>query len=374
MTQEDAGPRPAGELSAAGLSGGELPGPAELAAPADSAPPIPETTPIPGVGAVIGGGLDLTLSASRELRRASLYIGAMTLGLIGPFALVLLAFMSAQGGIDWLGPRGFLIPVDESVEAFLTITGLVAVGGMIVIIFESQILAATILGGRALGRPVTLREAVRRSRQVFWRLVGATILVLVALAIPYYLLGRLLESAFRTSAEAQDVIATAVRAVLSAPFAYVVAGIVLGDVGAVEAIRRSTRLARARWRLAIAVSAVGAVATYLLLFALDAGISVLARIGTVFQLGFDSPGATVGLGLLVLVAVLAIGSLTFQLAALRDAPQVVAFLGLTGYGAGLDRARAGDAALPRVRWISVPMAIAIGIGSLASVAGVLALS
>ena len=140
-------------------------------------------------------------------------------------------------------------------------------------------------------------------------------------------------------------------------------GIVLGDVGASEAVRRSTRLARVRWRLAIAVSAVGAVVGFLELFATGAGIDILARLGGALHLGFDTATGTVALGIVVMAGVLAVGSLTFTLAALRDAPQVVAFLGMTGYGAGLDRSREPWVGPRRLeRWISIPMEIAIFIG------------
>ena len=53
---------------------------------------------------------------------------------------------------------------------------------------------------------------------------------------------------------------------------------------------------------------------------------------------------------------------------------MVAFVGMTGYGAGLDRSRQVEGALLPVRWISIPMAIAIVIGALAGLAGVLTLA
>ena len=92
------------------------------------------------------------------------------------------------------------------------------------------------------------------------------------------------------------------------------------------------------------------------------------------HLGFDSTAGTIALSLVVLTGVLAIGSLTFTLTALRDAPQIVAFVGMTGYGAGLDRSRRVEGSRLPVRWISIPMAIAIAIGALAGVAGVLTLT
>jgi hypothetical protein len=368
--------------------------------PAGIGEPAAERAPVPGAWATLGGGLDLSLSANRELRRASLYIGVLTLAMVGPFALIVLAFGAAQGGFDWiqdlaLGYAPNLVPVDPSVGTYLIISGIVAVVGLLVVGIESQIMAAAILGGRAFGRPMTMREALRRSRQVFWRVVRATFLVGLILIVPNLVLTFALATVFDATSEAPTVILTGVGALLSAPFAYIVTGIVLGDVAASEAVRRSTLLARARWRLAIAVTAVSAVASYIELFATGAGVDVLARVGGMLHLGFDSSGGTVALNVVVLAGVVAIGSLTFTLAALRDAPQVVAFIGMTGYGAGLDRGRerpAGEVAAPvhsavnpwdrgrelpvhrQERWISIPMAVAIVIGVLAGIGGLLALS
>lgn len=364
------------------------PAPPEAAPPEPAPPePAPESVPepqippapIPGAWATLGGGLDLSLSANRQLRGASVYIGLLTLALVGPFVIIVLAFAAAQGGFGWLedmmlGIEPDLIPVDDSVGTYLGVSAFVATIGFLVIGIESQIIATAILGGRALGRPMSLHEALNRSRQVFWRVVGASLLVGFLLVLPNIVLNLVLTSAFDATSEAPTVIATGIGALLAAPFAYIVTGIVLGDVGAGEAIRRSTRLARVRWRLAIAVSSVGAVVAYIQLFATGAGVDILARFGTMLHLGFDSSGGTIALSLIVLTGVLAIGSLTFTLTALRDAPQVVAFVGLTGYGAGLDRSRRTAGAPLRVRWISIPMLIAIGIGVYVGVVGVLELS
>jgi hypothetical protein len=67
--------------------------------------------------------------------------------------------------------------------------------------------------------------------------------------------------------------------------------------------------------------------------------------------------------------VAAIGSLVFTVSALAVAPQVVAFVGLTGYGGGLDQARDAPTARP-VRWLSAPMAVGAGIAIVASLIGV----
>jgi hypothetical protein len=353
--------------------------PAASSTPVDAVPPLIPPA-MPRVWATIGRGLDLCLSANRELRRASLYIGLLTLGLVAPFVVIVLAYGALQGGFGWLGDvmlgfRPDLIPVDDAVAGLLGLSGVLAALGYLVISIESQIMAAGILAGRAVFRPLTLREAVRRSRQCFWRVVGASVVVGMLLIGPTLILNVPLEAAFGANSEAASLVATVVGALLSAPFAYLVAGIVLGDVGVGESIRRSVRLARARWRLAVAVASVSAVVAYIQLFAIGAGVDILARVATFLHLGFDSGGGTFALAIVVLLGVLSLGSLTFTLSALIVAPQVVAFLGLTGYSAGIERSRDGSGSQPvRVRWISVPMAIAIVIGVWAGVTGVAAMS
>ena len=132
--------------------------------------------------------------------------------------------------------------------------------------------------------------------------------------------------------------------VILAPFVYVAVGIVLGDVGSIEAIRRSIRLARARFRLALVLSLFSVVANYLLLFAAGAGLDLAARVLEPFTAEFGSldpsslTGFVVAAGL-ILLALFAGWTLVFSVGALTSASQVVAFLGLTGYSGGLDQAR-----------------------------------
>lgn len=336
---------------------------------------------MPRVFATLGRGLDLSLSASRELRRASLYIGLLTLGLLGPFVAILVAYGAAQGGFDWvvdaaLGIQPDLVPVDDSVPVLLVLTGVIGLCGYIAVALESQIMAAAILSGRAIGRPLTLKEALRRSRQVFWRVVRASILVAMILIIPSAVLNVALQSALGANSEAASIVATAVGAVISAPFAYLVAGIVLGDVGGGEAVRRSLRLARVRWRLAVSVASISAVVAYIQLFAFSAGADILARIGSFLHVGFESgTSGTLALGAVVMLGVLSLGSLTFTLSALIVAPQVVAFLALTGYSAGIERSRQeqGDRQV-KVRWMTIPMTIGVVVGVLAAAAAVSSLA
>ncbi len=335
---------------------------------------------LPGILSTLGRSLDLCVAASSELRRASVYIGLLTLATVGPFAAVILAFGAAQGGFDWLadavlGIPPNLRPVDPTVPGLIWLTAFVAVIGYVVVSIEGSVMAAAILAGRTVGRSLTMREALRRSRQSFWRVVRASFLVGLLLAIPSILLNLALAEIFGVQSEAATIASTVLGAIVGAPFAYVVTGVVLGDVGASESVRRSTRLARARWRLAIAISSVGAVVAYIQLFALGAGVDILSRVGTMLGVGFDSGvGGTLALTAVVLIGVLSVGSLALTLAALIVAPQVVAFFGLTAYGAGIDQAREGSVTRPTaVPWVTVPMGIAIVVGILAGLAGVAAL-
>jgi hypothetical protein len=350
-----------------------------IASPDRPHPPV-APAPLPGVRATLGRSLDLSLAASRELRRASLYFGLLTLATVGPFVAIILAFGAVQGGFDWVaiaaaGLQPDLVPVDRTVPGWLLATGLVATVGFIVISIEAPIIGMAILTARRVGRPLTTREALRRSRQVFWQVVGASILVGFILIVPNLVIQAVLTGLFGAGSQTSAVLSSAAGAIVSAPFAYLVAGIVLGDVGPGEAVRRSTRLARLKWPLAIAVSSVSAVVAYLQLFAFGAGADILARIGTALDVGFGSgAGGTAMLVVVVMLGVLSLGSLTFTLAALIAAPQTVAFLDLTGYFAGIERARdaSGDEPL-RIRWLTIPMTILIGLGLASGLAGVSAL-
>lgn len=311
----------------------------------------------PAVGSVLSGSLDLLGRSNRSLRVASLTIGALALGTVGPFVLVLLA-----------NDR----PLDELVrsggDTALAVTLIVAFLGLIALGTESQILALAILGGSFVGRPLTFLEALRRSRAVFWRVIRLSLLVGIATELATGWLGSRLGSLLGQDSEASVIGASLLTAVIMAPAVYGVAGIVLGDVGAVESLRRSFRLARARYRLALLVSLFGVVAQYLFVAALGAGFSLEGTLLSPFsaQLQALSPGTWPWLAVLgggALVAIFALGTLTFTIGALSAAPQVVAFLRLTGYARGLDGARdpegAGSEARPAR--LSRPMAIGIGL-------------
>ena len=163
--------------------------------------------------------------------------------------------------------------------------------------------------------------------------------------------------------------------VITAPFIYVPVGIVLGDVGAMESIRRSIRLARARFRLAVVASLFSVVAQFILVFAASAGIDLVIRMLEPFRSELEQVDTANAGGFLLVASGTTIGifaywTLTFTVSALTSGPQVVAFLGLTGYSRGLDGARdaaPGEPARPAPIWMTTPMLVGAAIAAVAAV-------
>jgi hypothetical protein len=328
------------------------------------APPRPVW---PTIREVLSGSFDLVTGARIRLRDASLYIGLLLLLTVGPLAVAVIA---EAPGID---PDTF-----QGLSEWTAVAGLVAVPALIAISIEAQIIGLGILGGARVGRPLTLRQALRRSRLVFWRVFGASILVGIPTGIVALLLGAVLGAAFGGATDAAQVGSQLLVGVITAPFVYVVAGIVLGDVSAIEAVRRSILLAKARLRLAVIASLFAVIAQYLLVFAALAGADLVVRALEPFhaQLEEFDPASLGGFLLIAggaLVAVFAYGTLSFTIGALAAAPQVVAFLGLTGYSGGLDGAREaaeGEPPRPTPRWISPVMILGVVVAIASAVAAV----
>jgi len=337
------------EDAVAGLSAAE---------PATTVPPAPDARERPpGVREAARRSLDLAPASSGRIRRASIYFGLLTLALAGPAAILLLDMARHLGSLDdaivlAAGGFGFGDPgqVDPAALGMLRLCMFGAVVGLFAVSIEAQIVAATILGGVASGRPISVRGALRVSRIVFWQVVGASILVgLLRLVVDVITTAFLNPDSFG-SVQIAQVWQWTVETVVTAPFAFFIAGIVIGGVGAIESLRRSTRIAGARWRLALLVAATGVAGAFIQDFALGAGLDQLARVGTTAGLGLNGPAhVAVITVLVVLVAIVAIGSLVVTVAALIVAPQVVVFLGMTGHSSGLDRA---TTATGGYRWTS----------------------
>jgi len=330
---------------------------------------------LPGPRRVVIHGLQLASAGSAELRRASLYIGLLSLGLLGPTLIYGLAVLVHFRVTDVQSFDG-LFRNRSMLGAFLAFEALAggAILGWVAVTIDGRLIAISLLAARAGDQAFTLREATIRARQAFWRVVGASFLVgivsLVAQLIVLASLGNL-----GGSNQGATLIATFIATLVVAPFGYVATGIVLGDVGATESIRRSVQLARARPTIAVVVALFAFVATALQTFALSAGLEVVVRIGQFLHLGVDAgwlPLALIVIGILAFVV--ALGSLVFTVSAIVVAPQVAAFLGLTFYSGGLDSARRAEAeARPKFRWITRPMVALMAILALGALGGILSL-
>jgi hypothetical protein len=234
-----------------------------------------------------------------------------------------------------------------------------------------------VLGGRLAGRPATIRQALARSRTSFWGAVAASIIVALPVSLAQGLLGGIL-----LPADAPDeliaAVSTLIAAIVGAPFAYVLAGIVLGGVDPIESTRRSFRVFGARRLAAVLVAAIDSFAVLLLVFGLGQGLDIAIRVAGALGLGAGSDPAGLALATAGIVAVLfALGTLLFTVYAIAIAPQVVMFVGLTHATFGLDRVRNGgpddpDVVRPgraRFRWFTRLMFAGFALGAvLAAVA------
>lgn len=336
--------------------------------------PVLRPYDLPGARQVVTSGLTLAYRATTELRRASLYVGLLTLALLGPplvFAIEAIAklHLTDIASISFLeGNRAAATAAAEMV--LLLYAG---IAGWVAVVVDGQLIAVALLAARAGDRPFTLRDATTRARQVFWRLVRGGVIVGLLVVIIQLVVQAVFLGGSRLNST-NGFVASLVATFAVSPLGYLSTGIVLGDVGALEALRRSVALARARPRIAIVVAAFTLVTGALQSFALGAGLEVVADIAAALHLDpAGNAGALVVTILVVLALVMAFGSLTFTIAAIVAAPQVAAFLGLTYYSAGLDRALAADPSRPRFRWVTRPMVALIVIVALLSTIGVLQL-
>jgi hypothetical protein len=327
---------------------------------------------LPSARQLIASGIDLSMHASTPLRTASLAIGFQLLGALGPFVVLLIVVaVRAESFLDLMAdPQAVADPAVEAVAGPFSVTAIIGGLALIALSLEGRIVAVAILGSRLAGRPLSPLEALRRSRQVFWRALGATLLVQLLLAIVGVVAGQVIDPLLGVT-EAALVADTAIRTVASTPFVYVLAGIVLGGAPVGLAIRRSNEMAGVRWRLAFVASVAETLAQTLLVFAVLAGLDILARVAEALGLGLEAGDPSTYLTIVIaLLGTAAVGSLLFTVGAIAAAPAVVAFVGLTGYAGALEGARDGTSGSRPVRWLSVPMGIGMAIALLASVAGI----
>ncbi|OGO57868.1 MAG: hypothetical protein A2Z32_07190 [Chloroflexi bacterium RBG_16_69_14] len=341
--------------------------------------PEPAPVPSPSVAStrrLLGASFDLVTRASDDMRRASFYIGIVVLATVGPFALASLdlgvvSVHKTSRELEDLVETGF--------GAWYGLLGGLAVIGLVVAAVESRTMASAILGGHFARSPVTIREALARSRMVFWRAVIASIIVGIPVYVAQTMVGAGLEEMFGAQTDISLVTSAIVAAVVGAPLAYLLTGIVLGDVDPFEATRRSFRVFRARKAAAALVAVFETVAILLVVLGLSAGLDIALRVFDALGLGSDSGPA--GLTLItigVVVGVFALGTLIYTALAISVAPQVVMFVGLTHATIGLDHVRPGGDRDPtgqrarggRFRWLTLPMRIGSICGVIGLVAGV----
>ncbi len=320
--------------------------------------------PLVPTRALLGAAFDLLLRAAPEMRRASFYVGAIVLGTVGPVVLATL----------FLGTGSFLFdPVFDAADgwqsamaAVYAILITIAFLGLLVAIIEARNLGIAVLGGRIVDRPLSTSRALTRSRRAFWSTVGAVLLVGIPVGIAQFATSAIIGDADETG-EVSTVVSTLVGAIVGAPFAYTLTGVVLGDVGPIEAMRRSFRVFGVRRWAAFLVVLFESVAFLLVVLGLDAGLGLVIRAFDAVGLSPDAGGIGLVLSAAVAAAIVfASGTLLFTVYALTVAPQVVMFVGLTHATFGLDRVRPGGRDDPhrrgsgasRFRWFSAGMLLA----------------
>ncbi|MFL5778087.1 MAG: hypothetical protein ACJ761_03995 [Chloroflexota bacterium] len=305
------------------------------------------------------------------MRRASFHVGLVVLGLVTPAVLVA---WGAEVHAFEVGPERVALALEGAAGFSYAMLGLLAVAGTLVALVESRAVAASILGGYVAGRPVTLRQALQRSRMVFWHVVAAAFLAAIPAVFAQAAVNALLRSESIATPDVTLVATLLAGTVAQAPFIYGLSGVVLGDVGAFEAIRRSVTVFRARKLGAVVISLFDTVSQALVFLGLVSGLDLVIRAFGAVGLGLDAGPVGIAIATFVIVVlVFAFGTLLYTVSALAIAPQVVMFVSLTHATIGLDRVRAGGShdpsapdspGRPRFRWMTRTMLLAFVAGAL----------
>jgi hypothetical protein len=336
------------------------------AAPAIPAPPPPA---VQSTRRLIGASFDLLTQSTAEMRAASFYIGGVVLATIAPLALATFA-------IEVAAPTSGEVDFDaffrsSAAAGWYSLTAIVAGLGLVVANVESQNLAVAILGARYADRPIDARAALARSRMSFWRAILAAIIVTVPVSIVTQIVDGVVVDISNGSNAWSFVVAIVVGVLIGAPLAYLLTGVVLGDVDPFEATRRSFRVFQARkWSAAI-VALFEALATLIVLVGIGAGLEIV--LGLFDAIGLDAGSGALGLAIIaagIVVATFALGTLIYTALAISVAPQVVMFVGLTRATIGLDHVRPHGDHDPAIRrtgrrafhWITIPLWIGLAIG------------
>jgi hypothetical protein len=317
--------------------------------------------PPPGAIEIVGRGIDLNVALSREVRRTSIYVGMLYLLAAAPILAIVAVASVQSGGFDWIldgvtTGGGFLTTLGVAGNSTFLFAAL-CVGA---ISLDTQMMTLALAGGRLAGRSLGLRDVIGIARRRFWRLVGASFVVGLILIVPSLIVQAVIG---RGPGEGRVLLSTLIDLLLSAPFGYVGAAIVLGGLGPLRAIGGSWRIARRRWRLAFVVGVVNTAVSYLSAFALGTGADILVRVAT--ALGLDRAagiGQVVGILVIAVIAIIAIGSLTVAVSSLSVAPQAIAWIRLGGPTSGLGPTRPDPFdPPPPARLVSLAMLFVIGI-------------
>ena len=222
-------------------------------------------------------------------------------------------------------------------------------------------------------RPVSTRRGLARSRRMFWSAILASFMAAIPVLFVQGVVSEALAPTFGAAVEASVITSTLVTALIGGPFAYVLAGVVLGDVNPFEALRRSFRVFRARKMAAAIVVVFETITALLVLFGITAGLDLMFRLFDTLGLGPEAADVGLAITTIGVVAVtFAFGTLIFTVNAITVAPQVVMFLGLTHATIGLDRVRTGGPDDPdirrpghaRFRWLTRSMLLGFMLGAL----------
>jgi hypothetical protein len=333
-----------------------------------SATPPPTDIPLVSTRQLLAASFDLLGRSGSDMRRASFYIGLVILGTVGPFALASwgLLVVGMEQTVNVFG-EGYGSNADVWYASLI----ILALLGVVVASVESRTLAITVLAGRMVEDPVSTRRALARSRRVFWFAIVASFIAGIPVVFVQGIVSGLVATTPDTLEATSVITSTIVTALIGGPFAYVLAGVVLGDVDPFEALRRSFRVFRARKLAAAIIVVFETITALLVLLGLGSGLDLVLR---VFEgLGLGPQAGPVGLAATtigVVVVTFAFGTLLFTVMAITVAPQVVMFLGLTRATIGLDRVRPGgpdDPDLPRperrrFRWLTRSMLVGFALG------------
>lgn len=331
-----------------------------------------------GTRELVRQSLDLLTRRDTGLRAASFYIGFMLLVTAAPVLVLLgLGFTTETPlfAFDLFDPAssGTMSPEGAAWAGWTALASIPAFLGYLAASVEARAMAAAVIGGRVEGRPLVLAESIAIARRRFWPILGAQLLVGILSSLVSGVVQQLVAVLVGPVEPVLFAVSLIVTVVVSAPFVYVAAGIVLGEVGAIDSIGRSVKLVVLRKRLAVVVALFSILGQFIVLFGLSIGIDTVARILLGTGLLDDFPRVLVVP--IVAALVFALGTLTFLVEAIAAAPAVHAFAALTHYTRGLELGRAHPAPSRNVfqPWFTKGLGAGAIVALVALVLGVLAL-